>query len=122
MDCTEFRRLETEYVEGTLDENLRREAADHLAACEACSEEFAAHLAGVKAVRCLSEREPPPAVWETFPEYARARERRERVGVFGRLRMLIRRRVSEVCKGVIIFINVTCETATRRLQKYVVEA
>jgi hypothetical protein len=122
MDCTEFRRLETEYVEGTLDAAVREEADRHIEQCEACKMDLAAYRASVKAVLCLADKEPPPGLWEAFPEYAGAREKAERVGAFGRVGMLIRGRFSEVCKGLIIFMNVTCETATRRLQKYVVEA
>jgi anti-sigma factor RsiW len=122
MDCAEFKRLLTEYAEGTLAPALSKEAREHLASCSNCAQEQAAYKAAVKAVGLLQERESPPGLWESFESYSAQRALRERVGAWERFRILVRRRVSELCMGLIIFMNVTCETATRRLSRYVLES
>lgn len=60
MTCAEFEVLLCDYLDGTLDEKLRRELEQHRDACPSCSA-FAADVTGAVAfLRRVEEVEPPP--------------------------------------------------------------
>jgi anti-sigma factor RsiW len=60
-------------VDGTLDAEAERGAAEHLAACPACAAEMAALQATLARAIALLVPEPPPAFWREFEASVRAR-------------------------------------------------
>lgn len=55
MTCAEARRLLSAYIDGELDEGVRRAVADHLEQCEPCRREFQTLSRTVKMIHSLGQ-------------------------------------------------------------------
>jgi predicted anti-sigma-YlaC factor YlaD len=58
--CEETRELLSDYVEGELDERLRRRVARHLRMCRRCRAVWQALIATMEGLRALGAVQPPP--------------------------------------------------------------
>lgn len=71
--CAEVRDGLPAYVDGALDAEAERRAAEHLAACPSCAAEAAALRAILARAAALPAPEPSPAFWREFEASVRAR-------------------------------------------------
>ena len=71
--CAELRDRLPAFVDGALDGAAARRAAEHVAACPACSAEAAALRAVLERVAGLPVPELPPAFWQGFEGSVRRR-------------------------------------------------
>jgi anti-sigma factor RsiW len=65
MDCVEFIKLMSSYLDGELEEPLQAEGANHLAGCPDCCAELAEWQTCLDWLRkSLPEQVPPPRLWD----------------------------------------------------------
>jgi len=59
MECSRFKELFSDHIDGTLDEQTRRMLEGHLAVCEHCAEELRELRACVSALGSLEKVQAP---------------------------------------------------------------
>jgi anti-sigma factor RsiW len=65
MDCVEFIKLMSSYLDGELEEPLQAEGANHLAGCPDCCAELVEWQTCLDWLRkSLPEQVPPPRLWD----------------------------------------------------------
>ena len=65
MDCVEFMKLMSSYLDGELEEPLQAEGANHLAGCPTCCAELVEWQICLEWLRkSLPEQVPPPRLWD----------------------------------------------------------
>ena len=65
MDCAQFMKLMSSYLDGELEEPLQAEGEDHLAGCPTCCAELVEWQTCLNWLRkSLPEQVPPPRLWD----------------------------------------------------------
>lgn len=79
MECEEIKKLLSEYIDDTLDMQMKMLIEEHLATCKACSEELVSLKAYIKELSSLKEVEAPEDFLEKVHERVEQRFKFEKI-------------------------------------------
>jgi predicted anti-sigma-YlaC factor YlaD len=92
MDCERIREIiSSDYIDGELNEKLKRQIQAHLSACDECRAfEMSLRKIAVEPFKNLKEIRPPDSIWERIKENIITEQSRHKESVFTYLRNYLR--------------------------------
>ncbi len=122
MRCEEVQERLSALIDEQLNLQEREQVLNHLRTCEACSREYHELLQFVQFCRQLEAPEPKIDLWREFQPVLAEIIAEQRMPFTQRLRRQWSRLVSQVCYGIILFLQVVTYQVTMTLSRYIVEA
>ncbi len=109
MDCEEIKKLLSEYIDDTLDMQMKTLIKEHLATCKACSEELVSLKAYIKELSSLKEVEAPEDFLEKVHERVEQRFKFEKImrKLFFPIRIKVPLKLVAVVATVLLAIAIT---------------
>ncbi|GBC94228.1 hypothetical protein HRbin16_00009 [bacterium HR16] len=121
MRCEEVQERLSALIDEQLSQTEREQVLQHLYACEACSREYQELRRFVEFCRQLEAPEPRIDLWREFQPMLAEIIAEQRLPFAQRLRRQWSRLVSQVCYGIILFLQVVTYQLTITLSRYIVE-
>lgn len=121
MRCEEVQERLSALIDEQLSQTEREEMQHHLRVCEACSREYQELRRFVEFCRQLEPPEPRIDLWREFQPMLAEIIAEQRLPFTERLRRQWSRLVSQVCYGIILFLQVVTYQLTFTLSRYIVE-
>lgn len=109
MECKEIKKLLSEYIDDTLDMQMKMLIEEHLATCKACSEELVSLKAYIKELSSLKEVEAPEDFLEKVHERVEQRFKFEKImrKLFFPIRIKVPLKLVAVVATVLLAIAIT---------------
>lgn len=121
MRCEEVQERLTALMDEQLSQTEREQVQQHLHVCEACLREYEELRRFVEFCRQLEAPEPRLDLWSEFQPLLAEIVAEHRLPLTARLRRQWSRLVSQVCYGIILFLQVVTYQLTMTLSRYIVE-
>ncbi|MCS6830025.1 MAG: zf-HC2 domain-containing protein [Armatimonadota bacterium] len=121
MRCEEVHERLSALIDEQLSREEREQVEYHLHTCEACSGEYQDLRRFVEFCRQLEAPEPRIDLWREFQPMLAEIVVEHRLSFVQRLRRQWGRLVSQVCYGIILFLQVVTYQLTLTLSRYIVE-
>lgn len=121
MRCEEVQERLSALIDEQLSPAEREQVQHHLYACEVCSREYQELCRFVEFCRQLEAPEPKIDLWREFQPVLAEIIAEQRLPLTQRLRRQWSRLVSQVCYGIILFLQVVTYQLTITLSRYIVE-
>jgi anti-sigma factor RsiW len=121
MRCEEVQERLSALIDEQLSREEREQVEHHLYACETCSREYRQLRRFVEFCRQLEAPEPKIDLWREFQPMLAQIVTEQKMPLTQRLRRQWSRLVSQVCYGIILFLQVVTYQLTITLSRYIVE-
>lgn len=121
MRCEEVQERLSALIDEQLSQQEYEQLQQHLRACEACYREYQELRQFVEFCRQLEAPEPRIDLWREFQPMLTEIVAEHRLPFAQRLRRQWSRLVSQVCYGIILFLQVVTYQLTITLSRYIVE-
>ncbi|MEJ5251352.1 MAG: zf-HC2 domain-containing protein [Chthonomonadetes bacterium] len=121
MRCEEVQERLSALIDEQMSQQEREQVQNHLMACEACSREYRELRRFVEFCRQLEQPEPKIDLWQELQPMLAEIIAEQKLPFTQRLRRQWSRLVSQVCYGIILFLQVVTYQMTITLSRYIVE-
>lgn len=121
MRCEEVQERLSALIDEQLSPQEYEQLQHHLHTCEACSREYQELRRFVEFCRQLEAPEPRIDLWREFQPMLAEIVAEQKIPFAQRLRRQWSRLVSQVCYGIILFLQVVTYQLTITLSRYIVE-
>ncbi|MGC8783071.1 MAG: anti-sigma factor family protein [Armatimonadota bacterium] len=121
MRCEEVQDRLSALIDEQLSQTEREQVQHHLYACEDCLREYQELRRFVEFCRQLEAPEPRIDLWQEFQPMLAEIIAEQRLSFTQRLRHQWSRLVSQVCYGIILFLQVVTYQLTITLSRYIME-
>lgn len=121
MRCEEVQERLSALIDEQLSQHEREQVQSHLLTCETCAREYHELRRFVEFCRQMEAPEPKIDLWHEFQPILAEIIAEQRLPFTQRLRRQWSRLVSQVCYGIILFLQVVTYQMTMTLSRYIVE-
>lgn len=121
MRCEEVQERLSALIDEQLNQHEREQVHRHLLTCETCAREYRELLRFVEFCRQMEAPEPKIDLWHEFQPILAEIIAEQRLPFTQRLRRLGNQLVSQVCYGIILFLQVVTYQMTITLSRFIVE-
>lgn len=121
MRCEEVQERLSALIDEQLNQQERGQVQSHLMTCETCAREYQELRRFVEFCRQLESPEPKIDLWHEFLPILAEIVTEQQLPLGQRLRRQWSRLVSQICYGIILFLQVVTYQLTITLSRYIVE-
>lgn len=121
MRCEEVQERLSALIDEQMSQQEREQVQHHLMTCEACSREYRELRRFVEFCRQLEQPDPKIDLWQELQPMLAEIIAEQKLPFAQRLRRQWSRLVSQVCYGILLFLQVVTYQMTITLSRYIVE-
>ncbi len=121
MRCEEVQERLSALIDEQMNQQEREQVQHHLMTCETCAREYRELRRFVEFCRQLEQPEPKIDLWQELQPMLAEIIAEQKLPFTQRLRRQWSRLVSQVCYGIILFLQVVTYQMTITLSRYIVE-